>query len=48
MKTPVLAILLVLAILPSCARTITCVRLEPEQDTTLQVGEIAAVRFGLR
>jgi hypothetical protein len=36
----------VLTISASCARTTANVRLEPEQDNTLHVGETAAVHFG--
>jgi hypothetical protein len=35
-----------LTVFASCARTTAYVRLDPEQDTTLHVGEIATVRFG--
>jgi len=35
-----------LTVFPSCVRTSAYVGLTPEQDTTLPVGERAAVRFG--
>jgi hypothetical protein len=34
-----------LTILPACARSTAYVRLQPEQETTLHVGETAAVDF---
>jgi hypothetical protein len=35
-----------LTICPACARSLAQVHLQPEQDTTLHVGQTAAVHFG--